>query len=567
MYDKEMNLFSEKTTEILSADIGKMDRGDAIIFDVDDELAEVMSELEQLKKKYSEEETENLVDLCEVSVMSTIVGQFGLASLFVESKDGGNVSTLHNAKKQIFSNEEDREKYNRVYNSKAYHGDNKFYKEKKKQFDELSDQGELIDVYTGKNISGKQFVVNENGTTKEQYRFDLEHIFAGKQISDKEKARLFMNEQQSADLANSDKNLAATAAAINRSKGDKQLKSWMDEKSKFDSEKQNAEYFEIDKKKALEREKEAKKYINRELNKAEVRQYTTQILKSGVKDVGRMVAYSAIGVIIHDFALAIINELKFMFKNKNQMPFSELFQHFKKRIKSVVSELKYKWKDILKGSFEAGITAFLSNIGVFVINLFATTLKKIVEMIRAGFVSICNALKVMTNPPYGMTREDADYEAAKIIITGIIGALSLGLSACIEKFLQSIPGLQPLMMFPIPSLGTEQRTVSDALAVTLSAIAGGVVSTVVIYFMDKIRCENEKNKLRIQIAYKSQEALELAKTSVYSKLAEAFGFIRKISEDTTYAQQAAMEEEQKSFEKLDKASKDLDDIVKKFLRS
>lgn len=48
-------------------------------------------------------------------------------------------------------------------------------------------------------------------------------------------------------------------------------------------------------------------------------------------------------------------------------------------------------------SLEAGLTAFLSNIVIFVINLFFTTLKKLVSIIRAGFVSLCRAVKFLAS--------------------------------------------------------------------------------------------------------------------------------------------------------------------------
>jgi hypothetical protein len=92
---------------------------------------------------------------------------------------------------------------------------------------------------------------------------------------------------------------------------------------------------------------------------------------------------------------------------------------------------------------------------------------------------------MLTNPPEGMDREGANYQALKILTAGLIGAASLGLSACIEKLLQPIPVLQPLMMFPIPSFGKKPRTVNGILSVTISALAGGLLTTIVLYFMDK----------------------------------------------------------------------------------
>ena len=169
--------------------------------------------------------------------------------------------------------------------------------------------------------------------------------------------------------------------------------------------------------------------------------------------------------------------------------------------------------------------AFMSNIVVFVINLFATTLKKLVSMIRAGFVSLCQALKTIIHPPVGMTQEEANQQAAKILVAGVVGALSLGLSASIEKFLQSIPGLQPIMMFPIPSFGEETRTVSDVLAVTLSAIAGGLITTILLYYMDRWFAAGKKDKLQIQLTATSGVVVQCRLAQGWFAIKDAYDFL------------------------------------------
>lgn len=45
-------------------------------------------------------------------------------------------------------------------------------------------------------------------------------------------------------------------------------------------------------------------------------------------------------------------------------------------MEKVWEKIKAKWKDIFKGSLEAGIQAFFSNLLVFIINTIFTTLKK-----------------------------------------------------------------------------------------------------------------------------------------------------------------------------------------------
>ena len=61
---------------------------------------------------------------------------------------------------------------------------------------------------------GKQFVVDKNGNAREQNRFDVEHFNSAKGLHDNDEVRFAMTEEQSANLANNEKNLVATASSI-----------------------------------------------------------------------------------------------------------------------------------------------------------------------------------------------------------------------------------------------------------------------------------------------------------------------------------------------------------------
>ena len=162
----------------------------------------------------------------------------------------------------------------------------------------------------------------------------------------------------------------------------------------------------------------------------------------------------------------------------------------------VLKLLKLKWKDVLKGSFEGALQAFFSNLVVFVINIFATTLKNLVQIIRAGFTSLWQAIKIIINPPKDMPKEDVYYESSKIVITGLISATTMLGSESIQNFLKAIPGLNVLLSFPIPF--TEQ-TIGDALSLCISAVCGTILSTIAIFYMDKLRNNSKVGNLQIQL--------------------------------------------------------------------
>ena len=78
---------------------------------LNEHLENALSEFEELKSKLPKEQTITLLELCKDNVLDTITSQFGLASLFIDARDGGSVTTTHNFEKGITSNQSDASKY------------------------------------------------------------------------------------------------------------------------------------------------------------------------------------------------------------------------------------------------------------------------------------------------------------------------------------------------------------------------------------------------------------------------------------------------------------------------
>lgn len=47
------------------------------------------------------------------------------------------------------------------------------------------------------------------------------------------------------------------------------------------------------------------------------------------------------------------------------------------------------------------------------------------QIIRAGFTSLWQAVKIITNPPKDIPKEDIYYEASKIMVIGLISATAM----------------------------------------------------------------------------------------------------------------------------------------------
>jgi hypothetical protein len=81
------------------------------------------------------------------------------------------------------------------------------------------------------------------------------------------------------------------------------------------------------------------------------------------------------------------------------------------------------------------------------------------------------------------------------------------------------------MMFPIPSFGDEPRTVSDVLAVTLSAVAGGLITTILLYYMDRWFSAGKKDKLQIQLIATNGVVMQCHLAQGWFAIKDAYDFL------------------------------------------
>lgn len=478
---------------------------------INDELENALNELQELKDKLSSGDSAKLLELCKENAINTITSQFGLASLVISAKDGGSVTTTHNFKKGIVANDEDRKKYetwkdnqNKDWGDlrKETGYDDPLPTMRKKAFQK---DEKIISAYTGKELP-------KDGQAH------LDHIVSAHEIENNPSLNLYMTPEQRAKIATSKENLAWSEGSINQSKGKQKMRDFLDKKRKDGTT--NKEYFSIDENLAKQADKEARKFVNMEKFKAQVKKDGKELAITGGKDAGKMAVYSAFALILKEFIEGAIIEIKATLKNFGDESWEKIKERFKNRLSVIWENLKTKWKDIISGSIEGAITAFFSNLLVFAINLVATTLKKIVSIIRAGFVSLAQAIKMIVNPPENIDKDDVYYEAFKILVAGLIGGASLGLSAGIDSLLASVPGLNALMALPLPF--SEHGTVGSALSVTITALLGGILTTIAIYYMDKFRSNSKKSKLKFQLMTKSGEIMTLRIAQTWFVLADGY---------------------------------------------
>lgn len=536
------------------ADMESLSQKEALRVEIDSGLENALKELESLQTQLPKERAENLLELCKSNVLQTIEGQFGLASLVITTKDGGNVTTKHNFEKGITANAKDEEKsqiFHKKQQDSGYQRNDGAcnYDEGKDKMRDSSDK-RVFSEYSNE--------VLDRGSGKGKAQLD--HVNPIKKLDEDPKAHLFLTPEQRAELANIKENLQWLEASANASKSDRDLMEWGRDINKKTG-KTNFETYNIDEKRAEKIYKRAKAAQDNVILKAELKKYSKELVTTGAYDAVKMATYCAFGMILKELVQGIIIECRQTLKEKGNENFKQIFTRFRKRLDEIMKNIKDNWKDIFDKSIEQGIMAFLSNIVVFVINLFFTTLKRFVMIIRSGFVSICDAVKILANPPKDMPKDEIGLAAVKILTTGLIGAFSLGLAESIEKLLLSVPALMPIMAFPVPLIN---EFVGTILSTTLSAVVGGILSTIAIYYMDKWINQNKTDKLQIQIMTKSGEIVNLKIMQTWLLCGDAFENLAHIARERDKSIKQTRQEIQNSQKQADEALNSYQKTFEKF---
>lgn len=515
--DSEKIDFFRSDFDEMEREIEVLSKEQSLRIMIDEGLENALRELKDLEASLPNEQTQSLFELCEKNVMQNIQQQFGLHYLVDSAKEGGQVSTTHNVRNGIYANDEERLRYeNRgEYDSYKYHKDSNYITINKEQ-SALKKQGKMTDYMTG-------------GEIKRNASVDLDHKISAKTIHE-DRARV-LAEKSGAELANTKDNLALTNSSLNRMKKDKNPEDFiaykherlaeyerkMQDGSLSPKEREKMENLKsIDDDAFLKEAQKSKHQIDREVDKAyygSAKPYkelanTTLI---DIQNIAKGGLKSAVAIVMIEVVRALFFELRATFKNFGNESLKDIFKRLKERAKIVFENIKVNFKGIFEGSIEQSIGAFLSNLALFVINIFYTTAKRLASLIRAGFGSLIRAIKILANPPANMPKEDVAFEAAKVFAAGIITALNFLFAEGIDKLIKTIcPFLAPI---------------SEPVSITMSALIGGILSTVALYYLDKWRSKDKEAKIQVQIMTKSGEIVQFKLAQSYFVLKDAYEYL------------------------------------------
>lgn len=417
-----------------------------------------------LRNDFDNQHFNELVSACKKDVISAIINPFGLGMLVAKlDKNGGNVTTVNNAKQNVYAKEEDkynRKEYTHSKNNKgqAFAGQSKNSIGSEFTKSQLSDNGTLIDAYTGKVEFAKNTSPDHIVSTSEFHK----------------NGGFMLSSERKADFATDTNNLASTNRSINQSMSDADKQEWAIQKQN-NRETTNSEYFDIDNDRLTKNHKRGKETskIHEPDISDKTKYYGKAIAYTGATEATKMGAQQALGLVLYEFFDAAFDEIEEIYQNGFSTSCTD--DHFlhvvKERFSRIATRIASRWKDV--GTAFAGgfISGLLSNLVTVVINMFVRTGKRMVRMIREGFYSLLRAIKMLYFPPQGMTHTQAAHEASKLIATGLVVIGGIVVEQHIDAMIKAAPMLEPF---------------ADVLTSILVGSLTGLATTLVVYTIDKI---------------------------------------------------------------------------------
>ncbi|MDD1625803.1 MAG: hypothetical protein LUO94_13695, partial [Methylococcaceae bacterium] len=422
--------------------------------------AEIKALLSELRGNFNNERLESFIAKTQHDLLQSIVVPFGLGKLLsAYDKTGGNVDTIYNVRTGIYATDEEKAAYNKEV--ATYEENSKYYSDAVYKDKNYKDRGK--EIHKARESNGVQDSYSDKIMWNHK-ELNIDHVISLKQTH--HDAGRVLADVKTEDLSNIPENLTPTSESANKSKNSKspeQFASHLEEKAldrqariqvlNEKSSLTDIENKELKKLNTLEnvdpdrvREKgriaqEAQdKRVNGEYYSSE--KFLTNTVGTSAMEGVKMGAQQAFGVLLIELFTASFNEIRAAFNEG--LEGESLLDDICIRLKRIGKNISTKWKDFFEGFCAGLISGFISNIVTVMINVFATTSKRLVRMIREGIFSLLKALKMLLAPPQGITYREAAHEAMKLLVAGGFIATGVVLEEFVEKLILSIPFLIPI---------------------------------------------------------------------------------------------------------------------------
>lgn len=375
-------------------------------------------------------------------IIESLITSFGL-DIFINDRHGGDVDTVHNVRQigvdpeMVYKNMSNQAAYDNrpEYNFGDYHKDPRFRSIKHEAREKWQETGVgVTDAYEGHQL---YFFKNE-----ESYlRAELDHIVECKGIHE-DRGRV-LSGLNGVDLANSPDNLAWTNKSLNASMG-----SWA--RAVNDAYKKEHgcdapldmvdmraylaahpdDFDEATKKRMLSEFDRAKKAYDAKINKA---YYTSKAFfkdaSSAAVSLGaKMGLRQALGFVFSEIWFTVKEEL-----SKPTDTDEALLRKIGTGVKNGFEKAKEKYKEIFEKFINGAIAGVLSSLTTTICNIFFTTAKSLVRILRQSWASLVEATKILLFNPDCLPFGERFRAGAKVIATGASIVLGTFVNEAIAK--------------------------------------------------------------------------------------------------------------------------------------
>ena len=416
-------------------------------------------------------------------LVESLISSFGLDFL-VKDQYGGDVDTIHNVRlvgkdeQMTYKNAENQKAYeNReTYDKsvKAKYDSDQSFTEKRKILDQKKKSGTLTDAYTGQRM-------------ERNAKMDVDHVISTKEIHD-DPGRV-LAELNGIDLANSEENLQATDSSINRSMKEKSIDEyteWLDNNKAY----RIKEIEKLRSKPASELTDKEKKLLHKyEQQETIDSEKTKQADEKARKAYEAKLAkkYYTSKKFAKDLALAAGNQ---------SIRMGEFLKTLGCGIKNGFERAKEKYSELFSRFLNGAISGALGSLTTTLCNIFFTTAKNVVRIIRQSYISIVEAGKVLFINPQNYTFGDRMRAVVKILATGAGVVIGTIVSEAIEQ--------TPVGKIPV---------FGDVIQAFCGTFIGGIISCTFLYFIDRselsqrlFRVLNGLHTIETEINYYRQQA-------------------------------------------------------------
>jgi len=402
----------------------------------------IAAELAQLRTQLDKEVYERFTASMTTMMVLKVATPLGLGFLlFRADREGGPVTTQHNADKGIFAKES--EEY-----SKNISDYSNTLREKLLTKNSTDGDGTAIDGYTGQKANVA--------------RMDADHVIAkenyhnqGGYMKDREARQSFANDERNGVL---------TDSSLNRSKGAGSLE---DEDTVLRLQKEH----HLDPDRAAAALTRAKDASAQHLPTESERRHYLLVngVESGITTGLKVGVQQVLGIILLEFGFATYRAVLDVLdsKTKESVSIREMIKAVQTAIRKSGRDIMNRWRQFLSTFMDGLFSGFISVMVTTLINHFVTTAKNIVRLIREGTFSLVQAVKVVFLRTNESSLETAIHEALKILLGG--SAIAAGI--LLEEQLRAYFG------------GGE---LAGLLSVIISGLAAGLASVLAAFLVDKL---------------------------------------------------------------------------------